>query len=1125
VSGMDCPRCHAVNDTDARFCEECGAALGLVCPTCGAPVTPGKKFCRACGAQLSATGASAATRFGAPHTYTPKHLAERILLSKQALEGERKQVTVLFADLRGSLELLADRDPEDARRILDPVLERMMEAVHNYDGTVNQVMGDGIMALFGAPLALEDHAVQACYAALAMQSSVHGLSEQLRRSVGVEVQIRAGLNSGEVVVRSIGSDLHMDYTAVGQTTHLAARMEQLATPGTTRLTADTLRLAEGLVRVNALGPVPLKGMAEPVEVFELVSAGAARSRLQAAATRGLTKFVGRAGELAQIAQALERAQAGHGEVVALVGEPGVGKSRLVWEFVHSHRVQGWLVLEAGSVSYGKATAYRPVIDLLKVYFQIEDRDDPRRIREKVMGKLLALDRQLEPLLSPLLFLLDVPTDESSWQALDPPQRRQRILDACKRLLLRESQVQPLVAVFEDLHWIDSETQVFLDSLVESLPAARLLLLVNYRPEYQNKWGARTYYRQLRVDPLAGENAEMLLESLLGNDASLVPLKQLLIERTEGNPLFLEESVRTLTETGELQGSRGAYRLTASSASIEIPATVQAILAARIDRLAPEDKRLLQAAAVIGKDVPYPLLEVIGGLPDEQLRRGLSDLQAAEFLYETSLYPDLAYTFKHALTHEVAYGSVLQERRRALHMRIVEAIEGLYVERLEDQVERLAHHAFRGEVWDKAVTYLRQAGERAAARSAHREAVAHLEQAIVAAEHLPHHPESLRTQIDLRILLRSSLFPLGEHERISDHLRVGVELAAQLGDRLRVGRMVAFQAHSAWSTGDPLRAIDLASRAFATGEAEQDPALRALASFFLGQACHGHGDYRRGVQILSSTVESLGGDLERERYGMNLPISVVARVWLAFCHAELGEFASSAVRASEALRISEALGQQPYSDFHAWFALGIVHLLKGELGNATAGLEHALRVARGGGLLVMASSAQVYLGDAYLLAGDTDRALDALEQTVALGQRLGQLAFHLHAGALLAEARIASGELEQAEALALRALDLCRQHHQRGYEADALRILGELCFARQLLDLEQAVSYYGHALALAGELGMRPLVARCHFGLGRLYRRAGERALAHEHLSAAAAMFRDMGMQFWLESAETALSEQ
>ena len=437
---MKCPRCQHENPPAQKFCGECGARLTAACRACGASNPPEQRFCGECGASLDAPPTS---RFASAQQYTPKHLAERILSSKEALEGERKQITVLFADLKGSTELIADRDPEEARKLLDPVLEKMMEAVHRYEGTVNQVMGDGIMALFGAPLALEDHAVRACYAALAMQAAIRSYSEQLRRSKGVEVQIRVGLNSGEVVVRSIGSDLRMDYTAVGQTTHLAARMEQLATPGTTRLTADTLRLAEGLVRVTALGPVPLKGLTEPVEVFELTSAGAARSRLQAAAARGLTKFVGRSAELSQMFSALERSHAGHGQVVALVGEPGVGKSRLVWEFTHSHRTRDWLVLESASVSYGKASAYRPVIDLLKSYFQIEDRDDARRMREKVTGKLLALDEALKPHLVPLLALLEVAVEDERWKALDPAQKRLRTLDACKRLILREAQVQPL----------------------------------------------------------------------------------------------------------------------------------------------------------------------------------------------------------------------------------------------------------------------------------------------------------------------------------------------------------------------------------------------------------------------------------------------------------------------------------------------------------------------------------------------------------------------------------------------------------------------------------------------------------------------------------------------------------
>src|SRR5215472_3055449 len=483
---MQCPRCQHDNELGAKFCENCASPLARACSNCGRPLSPVAKFCPECAHPAPLAGhTSAAPRFTTPEAYTPKHLAERILLSRAALEGERKQVTVLFADLKGSMELLADRDPEEARKILDAVLERMMDAVHRYEGTVNQVMGDGIMALFGAPVAHEDHAVRACYAALRMQESVKEYAKKARHAHGASVQIRVGLNSGDVIVRAVGSDLRMDYTAVGQTTHLAARMEQLADPGTIVVTPATLGLVEGRVEVTSLGPVAIKGLAEPLEVFEVTGVGVASTRLHAAARRGLTRFVGRDSELEQLWRVQEQAGRGRGQVMALVGEAGVGKSRLVYEFTHSHRLQGWLVLEAASVSYGKATSYLPVIALLKSYFKIQDRDDLRDIPEKITGKLLTLDEGLRPLLPPILGLLDMPVEDQQWTSLDPQQRRKRTLDAAKRLLLRESQVQPLLVVFEDLHWIDGETQALLDGLVESLGSARLLLLVNYRPEYQH----------------------------------------------------------------------------------------------------------------------------------------------------------------------------------------------------------------------------------------------------------------------------------------------------------------------------------------------------------------------------------------------------------------------------------------------------------------------------------------------------------------------------------------------------------------------------------------------------------------------------------------------------------------
>ena len=857
------------------------------------------------GTASATTSAPAGIAAWTPLTYTPSHLTEKILTSRSALEGERKQVTVLFADLKGSMELLAERDPEDARQLLDPVLDHMMTAVHRYEGTVNQVMGDGIMALFGAPLAHEDHAARACYAALAMQEALQRYAEEVRRTQGLLVQMRVGLNSGEVVVRAIGNDLHMDYSAIGQTTHLAARMEQLAAPGSILLTTATLRLVEGLVRVQALGPVPVKGLAEPVEVWQLVGVSALRRRLQAAVARGLSPFVGRQTEFEALQQALERAGAGHGQVVAIVGEAGVGKSRLVYEVIHSHHTQGWLVLESASVSYGKATPYFPVLDLLKRYTQVEERDDTRTIRARVTGQVLSLDEALQETIPAFLWLLDALPAEHPLLTLEPPQRRRRTLDALKRVLVRESQVQPLLLVFEDLHWIDSETQALLDTLVEGLPTTRLLLLVNYRPEYQHGWGSKTYYTQLRLDPLPPVSAAAFLHTLLGDDPSLAPLTRLLSARTGGNPFFLEESVRTLVETQVLVGEHGAYRLTQALASLQVPATVQAVLAARIDRLSPEEKRLLQTAAVIGTEVPLPLLQAIAALPEDELHRGLARLQAAEFLYETSLFPEPAYTFKHALTHEVAYGSLLQERRRTLHAGIVEASETLYGDRLTEQVERLAYHAVRGEVWEKALRYSRQAGARALARSANQEAVTYFEGALAALQHLPDSSDQHAQAIDLRFDLCRALLSLGAFARIFALLQEAIALAEAGHDQQRLGLAYRQLINHFLNMGDPVRALDVGQRALALATRLDDVALQLGTRFALARVYGDLGDYRQAVDLCRNIVATHTDDLLTQLFDTLGPSATRVRTSMASNLAELGAFAEGLVDVSEAIHIAQA----------------------------------------------------------------------------------------------------------------------------------------------------------------------------------------------------------------------------
>jgi tetratricopeptide (TPR) repeat protein len=948
-------------------------------------------------------------------------------------------------------------------------------------------------------------------------------AEEVRRSHGLEMQARVGLNSGEVVVRSIGNDLHMDYSAVGQTTHLAARMEQLATPGSIRLTAATLRLAEGLVQVNALGQFPVKGLAAPVEVFELVDASTIRGRLQASAALGLTRFVGRQQELTALQQALAQAGSGHGQVVALVGEAGVGKSRLVYEFIHSHHTAGWLVLESASVSYGKATPYFPVIDLLKRYSHVEERDDTRTIRAKVTGQMVTLDPALQDTVPALLSLLDAVPEDSPFLTLDPPQRRQRTLDALKRLLLRETQEQPLLLVCEDLHWIDAETQALLNSLVESLPTSRLLLLVNYRPEYQHGWGSKTYYTQLRLDPLPPVSAHELLHALLGDDPSLKPLTDLLIARTEGNPFFLEESVRTLAETGVLVGEREAYRLWQALSGIQVPATVQAVLAARIDRLPAEEKHLLQTAAVLGTEVPWPLLHAIADVPEAVLQRHLTALQSAEFLYETRLFPEHEYTFKHALTHEVAYGSLLLERRHVLHARIVEALETLAGERVAEQLDRLAHHALRGEVWDKALAYCRQAGEKAMARSAYREAVGYFEQALSALPHLTETDNTLEQAIDLRLALRSALRPFGDFGRILACLREAESLAAVLNDPRRLGRILCFLANHFRLMGAYGQAIAAGQRALALATASGEIALHALANAHLGHAYRAQGNYRLAIDCLGQSAAYFDGAQHHERFGYIFLPAVHPRACLAECHAELGIFAEGRTLGEGGLQIAEAVAH-PASLMIAYWGIGWLALRQGDLPRALPPLERAVSLSQDADLPSYFPLMAATLGAAYTLAERIADAVplltQAMEQAAASEAEWYQVLCHLS----LSEAHLLADRLEEAQALAEGALTLARAHQERGNEAYALRLLGEIAVQREPPERDQAEAHYRQALALAEELGMRPLHAHCHLGLGKLYLQIGRREQAHAELTAAIELYRAMAMTCWLPQAEAALAQ-
>jgi class 3 adenylate cyclase/tetratricopeptide (TPR) repeat protein len=1029
-----------------------------------------------------------------------------------ARDGERKHVTVLFADLKSSMELLADRDPEEAQKLLDPLLEYMMDAVHRYEGTVNQVMGDGIMALFGAPLAHEDHAVRACYAALRMQEAVTRYGDDVQRLHGVPLQIRVGLNSGEAVVRAIGNELHTNYAAVGQTVHLAARMEQMAKPGSILAAADTVRLARGWVDVKLLGPMTVRGLETPVEVYEIVGAPAARSRLQAAAARGLTRFVGRTAEMEILQTLLGRVRQGQDCAVALVGEAGVGKSRLLREFARAAAKAGALVLESGSIAYGTATAFRPGIEILHRYFKIAPDDDARAVREKVTGKVLMLDRALEDILTPLLGMLQALPPGDPFLSRTPAERRERFAAGVLRLIQHESQVQPLVLVFEDMHWASPETQRSLDLMVNVLPPATMLV-VSYRPSHDDGWAGKPNYTRLRIDPLPSVPAGDLLDALLGQSAELQPLKKLLVDRTEGNPLFLEESVRSLVETHVLVGRQGSYRATAAPADLEIPATIQTVLAARIDRLPPREKRVLQCAAVIGEDGPTRLLAAIGDLPEDVMRDALAHLDHAELLEAT---PE-RFRFRHSLTHAVTYETLLHERRRQLHGAIAEAMERLYAERLDEHLDRLGHHSFAGERWDKAVVALHRAGVRSLAHFAGREAIAYLEQALMALRHLPESPETMRLGVDIRLELRNALLPYGQQQEIFVHLGEARRLAEAIEDAPRLGRVLAFLGNHYWNMGEADLAIESSREALHIAEESGDLDLQIVSNFSMGGAHRSRGDFRQTVEYMRRSIALLTPDLSYQYFGQHGLPAVLARSHLVWSLAELGQFADAVATATEGVAIAEA-AQHAYTLAHAHLGLGGVLIRQGRFDDAIPVLERGLATSAQAPLLHPPLAAD--LGVALAHTGRIDEGLARVGEGVARARALGRigrlalLVTHLGAVALLA------GRTGAALELGREAQHLAVTRKERGNHVYALWLLGTIAGQEGAAGAEHGQDYLRRAAALADELGMRSMRARCLLALGLW---TGEAARARPHLAEAVALLRDMDMAYWLAGAEKALA--
>ena len=706
---MKCPRCQAENDAGARFCEDCGARLEAVCPSCGTPVTLGKKFCRSCGAALATEQAG---RFAAPESYTPKHLAEKILTSKSALEGERKLVTVLFVDVSGFTAMSERLDPEDVHALMDRAFELMLGEIHRYEGTVNQFLGDGLMALFGAPIAHEDHPARAVHAALGIQRILATFRDGLRVQHSIEFQVRMGLNTGVVVVGKIGDNLRMDYTAVGDTTNLASRLLALAKPGQILVSEDIVKAAGPYFVLQPLGEVSVKGKALPVRPYRVEGARNVRSRLEAESERSLTTLVGREHELALLQDCFAETRAGHGQAVLIYGEAGIGKSRLLLEFRRHAESAGPRWILGRCVSYGHAIAHLPVLDFVRDLLGIKEGDSVETMVDKVDRGILETGDGLAWTAPFVRALLSLDPGDADVKTMSPEQRKGRTAEAVRDLLLAHGQRSPLVLVVEDLHWIDAHSEDILRLVLDSIAAESLMVVLTYRPGYTQTFGEQTYFTRITLRALPESQTAGLVEHVL---RAVVPpeVSRLVARRAEGNPLYVEELARSLVEEGTLRRDNGAYCLARPLGDVRIPDTIQGVIMARIDRLPEASKTALQIASVVGREFTACLVERVATLAPDA-RQALGELRAVELIYEKSRFPELAYMFKHALTHDVAYETLLRQKRRELHRRTGEVIEELYADRVAEFYETLAFHFTNGESWVKAVDYSLKSAAKASA---------------------------------------------------------------------------------------------------------------------------------------------------------------------------------------------------------------------------------------------------------------------------------------------------------------------------------------------------------------------------------------------------------------------------
>jgi class 3 adenylate cyclase/tetratricopeptide (TPR) repeat protein len=1118
---MKCPKCQAENREGVKFCEDCGSKLELVCPSCGATIPFDKKFCGECGHDLTESKVAPHIDYSQPKSYTPKSIADKILDTRSSIEGERKLVTVLFADVANYTSLSEKLDPEEVHQIMDGCYQLLMDEIHRYEGTIDKFTGDGIMALFGAPVAHEDHAQRACYAALAMQKSIGEYGEKIERECGVEFKMRVGLNSGLVIVSSVGNDLRMDYTAIGDTVNLASRMETNAKPGTVLVSADTYKIARDYFKFEPLGKIPVKGKEELVESFQLLEASDIETRIGASVARGLTRFVGRQREITALKEAFEKAQSGSGQVIGVVGEAGVGKSRLLLELRAILQEEAYTYLEGQCLHYGGLMAYLPLLDILRPYFDIKEGEREFIVKKKMAEKIAHLDQNLEGILPPLQDILSLKVEEVNYMMLEPQQKRDKIFEAIRDLLIRESQNKPLIIAVDDLQWIDKTSEEFLTYLMGWLANARILLIILYRPEYTHQWASKSYYSQIGVDQLPAETSAELVLSILEEGEVVPELRELILTRAAGNPLFMEEFTHTLLENGSIQKKDHQYVLSRKAADIQVPDTIQGIIAARMDRLEDNLKRTMQVASVIGRDFAYRILQTITGMREE-LKSYLLNLQGLEFIYEKSLFPELEYIFKHALTQEVAYNSMLLKRRKDIHERIGKAIEELYSDRLEEFYEVLAHHYSRSENAEKAYQYLLSSMIKTGLSYSLWEAFRFGKEALNALKQMPQTDENKVNGINVRLIMALVMQGLGYPEDSLQILEEGEKLSNDLGDKRNLTIFRSNMGMCHMNKGDLTQGIKYTEDAYKGAEKLDDIELKASIGVDLCMAYYWAGEFSCIANVASNVTDSLEkANRESEYFGkpFNPYCALLALHGSALGY--LGNFKEGENLCDKALRFSLDIANVVTIAFVEVY-YGALFAVKGDGIRGIQHAENAVKYSEETQAITLLAPAWLVLGYSYGYQEELEKAIEyagkGLEIQLSAGLYSNLSSFYSALGLFYCE----TGDGVNALSCIKKAVELAHNNGEMFNEAISNIDMGRILGKADISQSSEAERHILQGITISDELKLKPDRSFGYLYLGELYSDMGQREKALQTLTKAKGMFKEMGMDYWLRRTQEVL---